>query len=63
MWRRFVDHLLREKIPAGKVSEVTVLDYQSSCLKPPGIKARVKGKIGPQSFGTEFFGLIVFLFA
>ena len=58
MWRRFVKYLTSEKIPAGKVREVTVLDYLSSRLKPPGIKGRVKGKLSPQSLGTELYGLI-----
>ena len=58
VWRRFVKYLTSEKIPAGKVSEITVLDYLSSRLKPPGIKCRVKGKLSPQSLGTELYGLI-----
>ena len=49
---------MSENIPAGRVSEVTVLIYLSSRLKSPGVKGRVVGKLSPLSIGSELYGLI-----
>ena len=57
-WSRFVAFLKREKIPAEKVSEVTVLNYLSSRLKSQGSIFREKGKLAPQSLRTELYGLL-----
>ena len=57
-WSRFVHHLSEESIPAGDISETTVVDFLASRLKPDGFKGRLKGKLSPQSIRSELYGLL-----
>ena len=58
VWSRFIEFLSSRGIPAGAISEATVLDFLTSRLKPEGCKGRVKGKLSPRSLRTELYGLI-----
>ena len=58
VWQRFKQYLSVQEIPAGQVSEATVLNYLASRLKTPGVKGREQGKLAPQSIKTEYYGLI-----
>ena len=45
-------------IPTGDISQISVVDFLASSLKPEGFKGRLNGKLSPQSIRSELYGLV-----